>query len=300
MLARIRERVGEALWKRSVRRDLSRFGWRTSPSYTAYYRRCQAEFAARAASIKFPDVNAQFREKQFASAVTPGSTKLLTSMATRIRTEMSAGRDPFVAGGASFAGDGWSRHPELEELFRTDLGDFIRSVFCSEFKIAAGWLNYKKGGVAEPKLWHSDSGPGTRLNVFVYLSEGRLENAPTAILPWAQSEEIFIRERQWLKTRFAGSPKADKKATMRALADYYESEINARFPEKVETPSGPTGLMVAFNNNTLHTASTPQAGHDRMVAIFTVYPAPKAPDFARIARNGLPVKAGAISADADV
>jgi hypothetical protein len=300
MLSQIRDHIGNALWKRSIKRDLSRFGWREAPAYTCYHRRCQSEFSSQGKGFgAFKELSEYFAANQFVFANTTASTKLLTTMADRVKAELTAGRDPFAPG--PFSGEGWNRYPELEELFRGDLGDLLRAAFRSEFKIASGWLGYKKGGVEARKMWHADSGPGTRLNVFVYLSEGQLENAPTSLLPWQESADIFFDERRWLRQHFANDPAAAniKRRRMEALADYYESEIARRCPDKVTVPHGPAGLMVVFNNNILHAATTPKTGHDRMVAIFAVYPALSAPDFSRLARVGLPGKAGNPLPDAD-
>jgi hypothetical protein len=300
LLARLRTDLSDWLANRSIRRDHSRYGWRTAPPYTVYHRRCRAAFAQRGGHLgKFSQQSEFYAVNQFVSAITPESTRLLTALRERVATELTAGRDVFTPN--PFEGEGWRRFPEIEYLFQGDLGSLIRAAFRSEFKILHGFFGRKEGGAATRKLWHSDSGPGTCINVFVYLSDGQPDFGPTIILPWPESQEIFVTERAWLRQHIAAHPALtnDKRGRMAALGEFYENEIARRFPDKVTAPSGATGLMVLFNNSTLHAADTPKPGRERIVAHFRVFPALDPIDFARLARHGLPGKRAVPPPDAE-
>lgn len=291
LITRVRDEVGQHLRTRSIRRDRSRYGWKTAPAYTKYLREAQRAFALRdGGKDKFQKESEYFDSHQFVGAVTDGSSTILRALANRIATGKAISAD--ISAPAPFKGPGWGGYPEIDLLFRGDLGDLIRAAFRSEFKIAHGGFILKKGGQDGPKIWHSDSGPGTCLNVFAYLSDGYPENGPTALLPWEQSKELFSEETRWLREYVWAHPeaRADKRMRREALAEFYRTEIERRFPDKVTSPSGSVGLMVLFNNNTLHAAQGPGPGHDRLVAAFRVYPAITPPDFTRLAQTGIPGK----------
>ena len=293
---KVREQLHEGasdwLRLRSIQRDHSRFGWRQAPPFTTYLKDARRAFSGQPAMGRFAAESKYFEAHQFVSAVTDETTRVLSSAYRRVMKDIESGRNVFVP--APFLGPQWGGHPEIEQIFRGDLGNLIRAAFRSEFKIAHGAFGFKKGGMSGPKIWHSDAGPGTCLNVFAYLSEGQRENGPTAILPWAESVQIFGKESAWLRDRLRRDPemRKDKKLRREAMAGYYKSEIEGRFADKVAVPSGPAGLMVIFNNNTLHAAQAPQPGHDRLVATFRVYPAITPPDFARLSETGISGKRG--------
>jgi hypothetical protein len=250
----LRHRFGEILRQRSISRDKSRMGWRVAPAYTRYHKLCRGIFNGDA--DKFVVEAERFKNFQFTWASTITSRKLLSALGKKVRAKY--GPD-FSFERAPFQGAAWQEYSELHELIKGDLGDLFRSIYRSEFKIAAGWLNYKKGDVIEDKFWHSDSGPGTRLNVFLYLESGELPNAPTTLLPWNESRDLFRYENEVIKARFDGI-NPNKKELRESLAEYYATQISINYPEKVCTPSGDAGLMVLFNNNTLHKADPPQPG----------------------------------------
>lgn len=288
LLEEVRQQIGGWLRKRSIRRDHSRYGWRTAPAYTAYHRKAQKAFESSGTKIeKFAAESKLFAENQFVSARTDQSIRLLSALGDRIKALQAEGREVLVP--APFVGESCGGFPEIEELFKGDLGDLIRAAFQSEFKIAMGICLYKEGSAARPKQWHSDSGPGTCLNVFTYISDGEIDNGPTALLPWKQSEELFMEDYISLRRHIAKHPEHAKNKVEqgRVNAAFYDREIARRFADKVSIPAGGPGLMVLFNNNVLHAAGSPVDGKHRLVAVFRVYPAVERLDLAKLAKQGI-------------
>src|SRR6185436_491746 len=118
-----------------------------------------------------------FVKKQFASGYDVDAEVLCRSLLKKVN-----------------AGTDFLETPEIRALLLGPFGNFVASTIGCEFKIHGGWLHRKPCGWTGAKDWHADSGPGTRFNVFLYLSPGSREYGPTSFLPWEQSERIFQDE----------------------------------------------------------------------------------------------------------
>ena len=294
MLSKLKGVASDWLWIRSVRKTHSRGEWRNAQRYTRYRDRVRRlNDASVLPAEPFDAVQRDFREKDFASFRTQQTTELLAALFARVLAAERAGEALFGGGISPLLGSaGWSRFPEVEALLKGDLGKAIRAIYGTEFKVHFATFNCKRDVQAKPKIWHSDSGPGTCLNVFCYMSDGFVENGPTQLLPWPQSFAIFQKEKRFLREIIGKDPsiEKDKPVKRAALASFYEQEIERQYRTHVEIPGGPAGAIVIFNNNVLHAASPPAPGHERLTLQMRVYPSDVPPDFARYAAQGLPGK----------
>lgn len=281
----------------------SRGEWRTAARYTHYRDAARRSFMPeRPLDEMFQSIREEYQAKDFTSFRTKETERLLGSLRDRVIEAERNGDQIFGPEAAPLQGHKYKNYPEIEELLRGDLGEGFYAVFGTEFKISHAFFDRKTGGIAKQKLWHSDSGPGTCLNVFCYLSNGYPEYGPTYLLPWVDSLRIFRMEKAVLRKQIADNPRLKKEKTaMRSyLADFYEKKITELCPGKVERPSGPTGTIVIFNNNILHAASPPAVGKERLTLHMRAYPSNKRCDFARYALDGLPRKRPYPEPEADI
>lgn len=293
ILSTLKFHASKWLWSRSLAKTHSRGEWRSAARYTDYRDAARRGFKPeRPLDERFLAMRAEYLAKDFTSIRTEETTRLLESLRNRILEAEQNGEPMFGPESAPLQGPGWTKYPEVEALLRGDLGNAFRAVFETEFKVSHGFFDRRSGGISKPKFWHSDSGPGTCLNVFCYFGDGFPENGPTLLLPWQDSLRIFRTEMAFLRKEIARNPalKKDKAAMRACLANFYEQKIAASCQDKVERPNGPAGTIVIFNNNILHAASPPAEGKVRLTLNLRVYPSNVPPDFVRFAVYGLPRK----------
>ncbi|MCR4378566.1 MAG: hypothetical protein NUV50_10815 [Rhodospirillales bacterium] len=245
--------------------------------YYFFYNKCTSRYSSNGPQIAFPENHNEYMEKGFTALKTAESQRLLTSLDDRIRSLEATGE--MVYGTNALFEEGWNKFPEVELLFQGVLGDLIRSVLNSDFKIYICGFHQKIGDPegANRKLWHSDSGPGTCLNIFCYLSDASAETGPTTLLPWKASLDIFRAEwdfvDQFLNEH--GRKTVTSEELRVARHNFYECLIRERYADQVATPSGTTGLIALFNNNILHSAKPTAPGSSRRVMLCRVYPSDK-------------------------
>ena len=290
-LARLRRAVGRRLELQAVRRHRSRLGRRLAPGYSAYLETCRAGF--QGAPVVDPEIVGKAREfegKGFTSLWSAETRMLADSMLERIRREEAHGV-------AIWDGDGRYREeiyavfPEIERLFRGSLGAFLTAVYRAHFKIFYGVL-YKSQRAADAptgsQLWHTDGGPGTCINVMFYLKDVSREDGAMECLPWDASLAIYEKElcsgevqRRLRSAASRGESERDVKCGL------YLDEISRSYRARVEQPHGQAGLLVPFRNNILHKGGYPEAGRDRYVCVFHVYPSATPTPFARYQKAGI-------------
>lgn len=289
-----RNTVGDALRRHSIHKHRSRIGWRDAPRYTDYLKRARTAFSDELPALtdELGDALRTFRQDGATSFATPTTTDLANAMFERVTTRESTGEslwadDDQERGQHNYNGNLWADFPEIETLFRGDLGAFLQNHFQAHFKILYGTL-YRSVGSAAPRVgsqrWHSDSGPGICVNVMFYLHETKDVDGALEALPWDASQTIYDDEPAQLRSRMGAQPGSDRRTIM---AEYYDDAITQHHPTRVMEGSGVAGLIVPFLNNTLHRGGYPAPGHERTAIVFHCYPSHLPTDFARYSRDGI-------------
>jgi len=294
LLQQTRQTISDRLFTTALARHRCRMGWRDAPRYTKHWQACVKAMhdPLPQAGELAPAIEA-FRRNGIASFHTDETAAIARSISARLAAREAAGEtvwqdDPETIGNNRYAGETWRDFPELEGLFRGPLGTFLEHYFGCHFRIWFGLLyrnTPKKDARVGSQRWHSDSGPGSCVNVMFYLDETAPENGPLEALPWPDALEIFRGERAAL--RASGGAHDTGGDRNGALYDYYGKVVAERYAERVMQPAGPTGLVVPFLNNTLHRGGFPMPGHRRTAMVFHCYPGKAPTPYERYRREGL-------------
>src|SRR5262249_21310866 len=123
------------------------------------------------------------------------------AVSERVAQRESAGDKawkPTQNGYYEYLGDPWIDHPEFEQLFRGELGDFLHAYFRSAFKLLYGtlYLTEHNSNPTGSQLWHSDGGPGICVNVMFYLNDVTPADGALEGLPWDHALAIFEQEKR--------------------------------------------------------------------------------------------------------
>ncbi len=289
-----RERVGNTLRQHSIHKHRSRIGWRDAPRYSRYLVHAQNAYDGPLPQLE-PGVATAlevFRTDGATSFATPATAAIAGTMFDRLTAREAAGEnlwpgDDQERGQHNYVGEVWRDFPEVEGLFRGDLGAFLQNYFAANFKILHGVL-YRSVGRPDARVgsqrWHSDSGPGICINVMFYLHDTVPADGTLQTLPWSVARAIYDREPTEVRRRARQHPGTDRRTLM---ADYYDEFVDRDFAHQVACPAGPAGLVVPFLNNTLHRGGYPAPGRSRTAIVFHCYPSHLPTDFARYARDGI-------------
>jgi hypothetical protein len=290
-LTRLKRAVGRRLELQAVRKHRSRLGRHLAPRYSEHLEVCRAAFGAAPATT--PEIAGKAREfdaKGFTSLWDAENQKLADAMLAKIRREQARGVEIWAADGR-YRDEIFTSFPEIERLFQGSLGAFLTAVYHAHFKIFFGVL-YKSERIADApigsQLWHTDGGPGTCINVMVYLKDVSPADGAMECLPWDASLAIYEKElcsgeaqRRLRSAAAKGESERDVKCGL------YLDEISRSYRTRVEQPHGTAGLIVPFRNNILHKGGYPEAGRDRYVCVFHVYPSATATPFERYRKIGI-------------
>lgn len=288
----LRDAIGSFLERRSMRTHRSRIGWRVAPTYTRYLARCRREAPAQAhPGPEVAAAAARFAHDGFASFHTPRTGAVAAAISREIERREAAGevlwQPPTGYGNQPYAGDPWKDFPHLEELFSGDLGDFLTAHYGTGFKILYGSLyRSEREGDARvgSQMWHSDSGPGTCINVMFYLHPTTPEDGPLEVLGWESSLALYEREKKLLR---AGALQGYGETARDRISNWYAERIASGDGGPTAQPHGPAGLVVPFLNNTLHRGGFPAAGRTRTAIVFHCYPSHRPTDLARYRTAGI-------------
>jgi len=283
LLTAVKETVTDHLTLRAMRRYRSRVGWRSAGQYERYLNRCRAEFRGELPGD--PVVRAaaeEFSRDGVASLWTPETEALARSIDAKLREREGRGEEVWLKAptgpGWNYAGDLYRDFPEIEQLFKGVLGQLLTSYFRSWFKVFYGVLFktvHKDEGPVGSQNWHSDSGPGTCVNVMYYLHDTDAESGTLQALPWRHSLAIYEEEIRTIRARLKaayGTDKVGKADRIREMVKLYEAQIGGRFAGHIKHPIGKAGLLVPFLNNTLHRGGFPAPGRERRAIVFHFYP----------------------------
>ena len=290
-----------------TRRSLAKYHtgeWRKAPLFARYLDHCRTSCPVPESSK--PRISAaaeQFDHDGVTSYWDEESEMLATRIMSKL-TSLEANSDTVWTGSVenikNYDGDVYGDFVEIEDLFRNSLGDLVRQIFRTEFKIYFGVMLRSERTQALPtasQLWHHDGGPGTCINVMFYLHHTTPESGALEVLPWDFSRDILDRHRPAVRRKLAGL--ADKGASLsrselRDLScDHAAENIAAHCRDRPIKPLGKAGLCVLFRNNIIHRGGFPDEGHVRYACIFHCYPSDCPPDFERYRREGRPKQGSA-------
>lgn len=233
-----------------------------------------------------PHLGVRFQRDGFVAFRSEDASEIARSVFQEIESEEKAGKKIWADTDGRYLGDIGVRFPRLVDLFDASLGDFIRAAFRSEFKIYYGiiYKSERKRMKDEPlgsQLWHADGGPGTCINVMVFLSEVAAADGAMECLPWEYSLKVFARELA-ISSQFggianksgdSGNSEPNREEYRESLCNFYKDEISRNYGAEVVQPTGGAGTVLAFRNNILHKGGYPAAvGRTRYVCVFHVYP----------------------------
>lgn len=261
--------------------------------FTRYWRLCQKRFTRpegftkeiRACADKFSiDRVSAYRSEETA--------RLAQGILQSVQAEETRNEDVwhgklFVSNKPIFA-----QFPEIEELLRGDIGDCIKEIFGSEYKIHNCRLFKIWRRRDEPQgseIWHTDSHPGTCLKIMIHLNDVTPASGATELLPWPATVEVIHRTNKlWRKVagRRNAPPREEKRRRRAAKSELFSKDIYRSYHDLVEQPCSGHGCAVFFSTNILHKGGFPQPGHLRYTVLATVYPSDVPPPFERYREVG--------------
>lgn len=287
MIRSLRSYIGNYLWINSVRRYRTRLGRRLAPIYSKYLQIARSR--SKAPENITPEIAMQaerFRSEGWAAFNPVSSQELARSMWDKIRAQESRGGAVWNTDGRYALGDIYLQFPEIDRLFHSELGGFLRSCYGSNFKIFFGTCyksTYDPSGASGSQLWHADGGPGTCINLMWCLSPVSAQNGAMECLPWNDSLALFESEcaiRESYKDK-SGLSRRD------IVCEHYAKEIERHFADHIIQPNGDSGLLFSFSNNLVHKGGYPQPGHERYVCVFHIYPSAVPTPFERYRSAGI-------------
>ena len=292
MLQTVRNAVAGYLWMTSIRRHRSRLGRDLAPKYSNYLETARGRSKVSvAAKPEITTQAAQFKNEGWAAFNPASSQQLARSMWGKIHAQEKEGLPVWDADGRYALGDIYLKFTEVDQLFHSELGDFLRATYGANFKIFYGICyksTYNPAGASGSQLWHADGGPGTCVNLMWCLSPVSRENGAMECLPWNETLALFESERS---IRQNGKEKSGK-SKRDLICEHYKKEIDCRFAGRIIQPTGDSGLLFAFSNNLVHKGGYPQPGRDRYVCVFHIYPSAVPTPFDLYRKNGIPKRAG--------
>ena len=291
----IKSLLSSYLRLRSIKKHHSRIGWRDAPKYSKYLkysRRCIKQNIPPAGVLK--DAVNEFNLQGVTSFATPSTEKLAGEMFKRLIQKEKDGLDIWSDanieyGNKGYIGNIWNDFPEIEKLFRNDIGLFLMNYYKCYFKIFYGTL-YISENVGERRgsqMWHSDSGPGICVNIMFYLDVTDSSSGVLQAIPWSQSEEIFRKEIIYFRNNNHKIKQMPKEEFRFLLDEFYNKNIQEFYENKICSPLGKSGLVVPFLNNLIHRGGYPEKGKKRYAFVFHCYPSHKKTNFEYYKNNGI-------------
>jgi hypothetical protein len=295
----VRTKIGGFVRRRSLRVNRTRGDWRVAAAHNHYLERCRRENPANAQPAAEVALAAErFAHDGFASFWTLRTGAAADAMRNEIDRREACGEEVWLAPtemgkecGCEFrpyAGDPWIDFPQLEQLFREDIGDFLTAHYGTGFKILFGSLYraQRQGDFrAGPQTWHIDGSPATCVNVIFYLHDTTPEDGPLEVITLDRS--LALTERELRLTDSGDLDGYDGPTQVERARSWYTERIEAGEGGAVHQPHGRAGLVVPFLSDTLHRGGYPAAGHHRIAIVFNCYPSHQPTDLARYSRTGI-------------
>ena len=193
-----------------------------------------------------------------------------------------------------FTDDPYLKFPEIESLLKGDLGGLVSAILGCNFDLFA--LTLMKSEQAEgsrygSQLWHVDGNPGSCVNIIFYLHKIDKKFDPTSVLSFNKTLEI-TKNRRVLYRQFINNishktvlDKDSKAEVRRKYSNFYNNIIKTN--NLSWQPTGDSGLIIAFRNNTLHRGGYPEAGNQRYAIAFNFYPSKESPNYKSYREKGI-------------
>lgn len=275
----LKNRIVDALWIGALKRFRTRMGWRAGWKYQRHHNKSKSAYRS---NLIMPSGIAVEAAKQYINAgwaafAPPKTQEYTEEIIARLNDMESQSKIIWDEGGRFIGGDLWGEFPSIEQIFAHGLGDFIELAMGSNYKIFYG-LMYKSERYAEEptgsQLWHADGGPGTCMNLMLCLTGVSHKNGAMELLDWKNSLRIFHKERaavRRISRELFSSGKPERSALRSQRAKWIQGVIESeQLP--VHQPEGPSGMMLAFNNNLIHRGGVVKGSQKRVVCIFHIYP----------------------------
>jgi len=302
MLSTLKHAITDRWFLQSIEKYRSKMGPKLAAPFAAHYEACRTAYTPHPIDKQLSAAAERFSIDGFATYWSERNRVLADSMLGKIKALEAAGHCPWNDD-YMFTRDPWQEFPEIEEIFKSELNDFVEAIYGSHAKIFYAKLYKSVRRSAEPEgsqLWHSDGGPGTCTNVMLYLSEGTKENGAMEVICWQDAKKIFPGEkaamRKLLPEAAAQAGRPLQRMEMRTvLTAWYRDQIAAR-GILVSQPTGQPGMVLAFRNNTIHKGGFPSEGHVRYVIVFHIYPSLAPMPYEKYRNTGV-AKTGAFPAN---
>jgi hypothetical protein len=267
-------------------------GYRDAPRYTNYWRQAQKKCRGIALKTSVGKQNAEHFQNYGWAAFTTDETELAArEILAVLKSEEISGMETWMPNGRYMLGDVWQKFPQVEQLFRGVVGDFLIGAFGSNYKIFYG-MAYRsirqRDTPTGSQLWHADGGPGTCINLMFCLTPSKRNNGTMELISWPNSLEIFRRERAIIRERIArsGNTLGERSRTIRA--EFYAEQIDNLYGGCIQQPLSGPGMIYAFSNNLIHKGGFPDVGEERYVLLFHVYPSVRPTPFDLYSERGVP------------
>jgi hypothetical protein len=292
MITSIKSLVSNYFWVSTIKKHYSRMGRNLAPKYTDYLKTVQASYYDDSV-CKFAAQSSvsNFLNKGFCSYWDVDNRVLADSILTKIKDEEHKFGEGAVwdAGLRYTGGDIFQKFPQIEVLFKGQVGLIIQRIYGANYKIFYGvmYKSVRKPGdvPAGSQLWHSDGGPGTCLNVMFCLNATDSQNGAMEFVPWNVSVNLFSSERKDTRKLLKNNRLKDHNRSI--LCDYYTSRINSEFSHERTQLLGDPGLVLLFRNNVVHRGGYPAHNQVRYVCVFHVYPSASVTPWTKYRHRGI-------------
>lgn len=307
LLTTVMETVSDHLALRAMRRYRSRVGWRSAGKYQRYLDDSRSVYAGPFPTDPIVRAAAdEFARDGVASLWTPETESLARSIDAKLAQRERDGEQVWLKAptgpGWNYAGELYRDFPEFEQLFKGALGQMLVLYYRCWFKVFHGVMyktvNKTEGPVGSQN-WHSDSGPGTCVNVMYYLHDTDHQSGTLEALPWRDSLAIYEEETSTIRGRLKaahGTDKVSKAERIVEMVKLYDTRIASRYARNIKHAIGKAGLLVPFLNNTLHRGGFPAPGRERRAVVFHFYPSALQAPYERYRAQGID-KRGAYPSD---
>ena len=240
----------------------SNYPFRHNISHLIHHKKCKNVFKK---PLNIPnhinDAVQEYKKKGYVVFQSKSIERTLISLNKRIIEEEEKGKEIYNNIDI-LKNKGWTKFSEVSELFTGDIKSLIEGILLSYFSIDMAFFTKKNFGNSsnETKIWHTDSGPSTHINVFIYLVECSSNTGATTLIDWEQTKNIIFKQREFFKIH----KKIPKKET-KILWDQEVKSLIKKNNVKTFVPNVSKYSVVLFNNNLLHRAEPVKKNYLRKV-----------------------------------
>ena len=294
MIAKLRASISAANFLLGLHICSTKMGLIGGFKYTAYLWLCRLWFLVKKNNFGVLRLQESFDKQGWASFHSLNTKKYCDALLAEIKKREGLEKSLFDENGIltkpliSEAGD-------KVNLLVTELEPFLTQIMGSHVKVFYGRLLKSQHSDVRTgsQIWHADGGPGSCINLLIYLQDTQEQHGAIEIIEFDESKKIFSLETSSF-SNFVAS-KAEKKRPLKPVAKSEARKLRDAWYVKyirnndcqIIQPTGASGLCVAFKNNTIHRGGYPGQGLTRYALILHIYPALSQLDSSEIQNNGL-------------